>query len=91
MDKNDEVKMVEIARFTYPLEASTLIALLESEAIDCYLRDEIISGIMGVIDVGGNRLEVLESDLPRALEIMKEGGYERFISYDNLINPNITL
>ena len=29
----------------------------------------------GYIDIGGARLEILEKDLPRALEIMEEGGY----------------
>ena len=29
----------------------------------------------GYADVGGARLEILEKDLPRALEIMREGGY----------------
>lgn len=69
-------KMVEIARFTYPAEAQTLIALLKSEGIDCYLRNEISSQVMaGYVDIGGARLEILESDLPRALQIMEEGGY----------------
>lgn len=69
-------KMVEIARFQYPAEAQTLIALLKSEGIDCYLRDEISSQLMaGYADIGGARLEILDSDLPRALEVMEEGGY----------------
>lgn len=69
-------KMVEIARFQYPAEAQTLIALLKSEDIDCYLRDEISSQLMaGYADIGGARLEILDSDLPRALQVMEEGGY----------------
>ena len=69
-------KMVEIARFTYPAEAQTLLALLRAEGIDCYLRNELSSQIMaGYVDVGGARVEILEKDLPRALEIMREGGY----------------
>ena len=36
-------KMVEIARFTYPSEAGPLMALLESEGIECYLRNELTS------------------------------------------------
>lgn len=70
-------KMVEIARFTYPAEAWTLVAFLESEGINCYIRNELTTQIMaGYADVGGARVEVLESDLPRALELMQEGGYE---------------
>lgn len=69
-------KIVEIARFTYPAEAQSLIALLRSEGIECYLRNEYSTQVMaGYVDVGGARVEILESDVPRAMEIMKEGGY----------------
>lgn len=69
-------KIVEIARFTYPAEAQTLIALLKSEGIECYLRNELSSQIMaGYADVGGARVEIKESDVPRAMEIMEDGGY----------------
>lgn len=70
-------KMVEIARFQYPAEAQVLMSLLRSENIECYLRNEISSQIMaGYVDIGGARLEILESDVPRAMEIMQEGGYD---------------
>jgi hypothetical protein len=69
-------KMVEIARFLYPAEAQTLISLLKSEGIACYLRNEYSSQVMaGYVDVGGARVELLESDVARALEVMKAGGY----------------
>ncbi|GAB6394354.1 MAG: DUF2007 domain-containing protein [Bacteroidales bacterium] len=72
-----EEKMVEIARFQYPAEAHTLMALLKSEGIDCYLRNEYSSQIMGgYVDIGGARVEILEGNVPRALEIMEAGGYE---------------
>lgn len=69
--------MVEIARFQYPAEALTLMALLQSEGIECYLRNEHSSQLMaGYIDVGGARVEILESDVPHALEVMEAGGYD---------------
>ena len=69
-------KIVEIARFTYPADAQPLMALLRSEGIECYLRNELSSQIMaGYVDVGGARVEILESDVPRAMKIMEEGGY----------------
>ncbi|MDR1645639.1 MAG: DUF2007 domain-containing protein [Tannerellaceae bacterium] len=74
MDTTD--KMVEIARFQYPTDARTLMALLQSEEIDCYLRNEYSTLVMAGYDVGGARVEILESDVPRALEVMKAGGYE---------------
>lgn len=70
-------KMVEIARFHYPSEAQSLISLLKSEGIDCYLRDEYSSQIMaGYVDIGGARVEILESEVRHALEVMKDSGYE---------------
>ena len=73
-------KMVEIARFTYPSEAGPLMALLESEGIECYLRNELTSQLMaGYVDVGGARLEILEKDYDRALELMREGGYAQYV------------
>ena len=56
-------KIVEIARFTYPADAQPLMALLRSEGIE-------------YVDVGGARVEILESDVPRAMKIMEEGGYD---------------
>ena len=50
-------KIVEIARFTYPADAQPLMALLRSEGIECYLRNELSSQIMaGYVDVGGARV-----------------------------------
>lgn len=70
-------KLVEIVRFTYPAEAQTLMALLRSEGIDCYLRNEITSQLYaGSVDVGGARVEIREEDVQRALEVMRTGGYE---------------
>lgn len=70
-------KIVEIAEFSFPADAQTLMALLRSEGIECYLRNELTTQIMaGYADVGGARLEIMEKDLPRALEIMQEGGYQ---------------
>lgn len=72
-----EDKIVEIARFTYPAEAQTLMALLKSEGIECYLRNEFSSQVMGgYVDIGGARIEILERDVPLALQIMEEGGYD---------------
>lgn len=74
---DDMDKMVEIARFQTPAEAQTLMALLKSEGIECYLRNEYSSQLFAsYVDVGGARVEILESDVPDALEIMKAGGYD---------------
>lgn len=70
-------KMVEVARFQYPEQAQALVTLLQSEGIDCYIRNEFSSRIMaGYVDIGGARVELLESSVAQALEIMQEHGYE---------------
>lgn len=69
--------MVEIARFTYVTDARMLVSLLQSEDIDCYIKNEYITQVLsGLVDVGGARVEVLESDVQKALQVMEEHGYE---------------
>ncbi len=68
-------KMVEIARFHYPADAYALMTLLESEGIDCYLRNENTASLLSHLDTGGARIEILEKEVPRAMEIMEEGGF----------------
>ena len=54
-----------------------MIVYLHLQKNKCYLRNELSSQIMaGYVDVGGARVEILESDVPRAMKIMEEGGYD---------------
>ncbi|MDR1500656.1 MAG: DUF2007 domain-containing protein [Tannerellaceae bacterium] len=69
-------KMVEIARFQYTAEAHTLMAMLRAEGIECYLRNEYSVNVMGYADTGGARVEILESNVGRAMEVMQAGGYD---------------
>ena len=72
----DNDKLVEIARFQYPSEAQTLMSLLRSEGIDCYLNGELTNQVLGsMIDVGGMRLEILASEVKHAMQVMQDGGY----------------
>ena len=74
-------KIVEIANFRQAERAEVLASLLRSEGIDCYVRNEMSSRVFGgLVDIGA-RVELLESDLPRAVEIMKIGGF--FAEQDN--------
>ena len=70
-------KVVEIARFEQTTDAEMLANLLKSEGIDCYVRDGISSSAIfpGSI-IGGAKVELLEKDVERAAEIMKDHGYE---------------
>lgn len=69
-------KMVEIARFAEPEKAEILESLLKSEGIECYLRNEYTSQVMYPAYMGGIRVELLESEVQRAMQIMEANGYE---------------
>lgn len=71
-----EEKMVEIARFVTPEEAHELESLLKSEGINCYVRNEYTTQVMGLANMGGVRVELLEGEVLRALEIMEVNGYD---------------
>lgn len=70
-------KMVEIARFSKVNDARMLVSLLQSEDIDCYINNEYTTQVFaGLADMGGARVEVLEGDVKRAMEVMEVNGYE---------------
>ena len=71
-----EDKVVEIARFRQFSEAEMLANLIKSEGIECYVRDGISSPVLGYIDIGGAKVELLKKDARKALEIMKDHYYE---------------
>lgn len=73
-----EEKMVEIARFSKVNDARMLVSLLQSEEIDCYINNEYTAQIFGgFADIlGGARVEVLEGNVRRAMEVMEANGYE---------------
>jgi ssDNA-binding Zn-finger/Zn-ribbon topoisomerase 1 len=64
--------LVTVATYSYPLEAHLHRAKLESEGIDSVVVDEHIvnANWLYSIAVGGVRLQVKESDLARAREIL---------------------
>ena len=70
-----EDKMVVLKRFSQSSEANMLASLLQAEGIECYVRDTIANQIFGDIDFVEVKIELLEKDLPRAIEIMKAYGY----------------
>lgn len=70
-------KMVEIARFQNQAEAFMLRSLLESEGIECYLKDEIINQMYGgFVDFGGIKVQIMEDQVPHAMDVMQANGYE---------------
>ncbi len=68
---------VTIKTFTYPYEIAIIRGRLESEGIECRVQDELTVQVDPFYSnaIGGLKLQVKESDVKTALEILKEAGY----------------
>jgi hypothetical protein len=77
MGNMDKEKLTEVAWFNFEAEAYTLVAFLKSEGVMCVTDGDIVArGETAFSSAGGVRVKVLERDYDRAIELMKEGGYE---------------
>ena len=74
MIEND---FITIKTFTYPHEAAVLFSKLESEGIECFLKDELTTQINPFYSnaIGGVKLQVRVNDFERASQILTDGGY----------------
>ena len=70
-------KFVTVLTFTFAHEVAIVRGRLESEGIVCFVKDELTVQVNPFYSnaIGGVKLQVMESDLPRAIEILKEAGY----------------
>jgi hypothetical protein len=77
---------VTIKTFTYSHEISIVRGRLEAEDIECAVQDELMAQINPFYSnaIGGVKLQVRESDLERATEILTESGYQ----VDEYDSPN---
>jgi hypothetical protein len=68
-------KFVTLLTFTHPIEAAVIQSKLESEGIECFLRNEysINTNPFNSNALGGAELQIKESDLEKAREIMGAG------------------
>jgi hypothetical protein len=73
----DNEKLITILTFEFAHEAPIVKGKLESEGIPCFLKDELTAQVAPFYSnaIGGVKLQVIESDVPQAIEILKEGGY----------------
>ncbi|MDH8701408.1 hypothetical protein M2138_000749 [Dysgonomonadaceae bacterium PH5-43] len=72
------MKLVTVAVFTFPNDASVLESILLSEKIEYYLNNQ---GSSIIVPGTGTTLTVKEDDVPRVVNLIKEAGFE-----NNLIN-----
>ena len=70
-------KWITIKTFTLPGEVAILRGRLEAEGIECFLANELTIQVNPFFSnaVDGVQLQVKESDVARAISILKEGGY----------------
>lgn len=70
--------LVTILTFNYPHEAIVIRSRLEAEGIPCFIKDGFIAQVHPFYStaVGGVKLQVQESDVPAAIQILKEAGYK---------------
>jgi DNA-directed RNA polymerase subunit RPC12/RpoP len=69
--------LVTILTFVYPHESAIPRSLLESEGVECFMRDEMTASVQQFYSnaIGGIKLQVRESDVQRAMGILIEGGF----------------
>lgn len=69
-----EQKLITIATFSYAPEMGLVRSKLESEGIECFVKDELVSQTYIHNAVGGMKLQVKENDAERAARIVDEMG-----------------
>ena len=72
-----EKVFITVATFNYAYETAIPKALLESEGILCYVKDEISMYIQPFFSTNGIgiKLQVNKEDVEDAIRILKGGGY----------------
>lgn len=69
-----ENSLITIATFSFADRMGLVRSKLESEGIECFVQDELVSQTYIVNAVGGMKLQVKEEDAERAAQIIKEMG-----------------
>lgn len=72
-----------IATLTYPSELVVIKSLLESENIDCYIKDELTVQVHNFYSnaIGGISLEVPNNRVLEAITILTENGFEKYLTF----------
>lgn len=75
--ENKSENLITIMTFSYAHELAIIRGRLESDGIECFVKDELTAQVNPFYSnaIGGIKLQVRESDLEMALAILKESGY----------------
>lgn len=76
----DTSKLIEIAQFPFNNNSAVLQTILEDEEIQFFISNENFTSVYpGILVDGGAGLIVREEDVARAVQIIKEGGFEEYL------------
>lgn len=72
-----EAAFKEAIALTLPTEAHLVQGYLESEGIECFLKDELTTQVNNFYSnaVGGVKVMVRKEDYEKALQLLEQGGY----------------
>lgn len=67
----------------HPAELSVAKSYLEDQGIFCFIKDELISQVYPLASnaFGGAKLQVMEGDEERAIQLLIEGGFAKSEDY----------
>lgn len=73
-EREERESLVQIAVFSHSVEAHLCKTRLESEGIECHIQGDVSGPLIGLSSPagGGIRLQVKNSDVERALEILRQ-------------------
>ncbi|MFZ6052038.1 putative signal transducing protein [Halocola ammonii] len=68
---------ITVATFNFPSDMHSARALLETEGIECFVRDELTAQVHNFYSqaIGGVKLQVKEADAERAKRLLIQAGY----------------
>lgn len=75
-------KLITIQTFLDPTQYELARAYLSSEGIKSFGKDAIMQRTYPAQAIGGIDLQVLESNVERALEVLTEGGYFKAVDLE---------
>lgn len=77
IENNKHNNFITVLTFYYSHQTAIIRGRLEAEGIECFIKDELTAQVNPLYSnaIGGVKLQVRESDLEKAIEILKEGDY----------------
>ena len=78
-------ELITIQVFSFPPDLYMAKSFLESEDIECFVKDETMGQILPLFAssaLGGIKLQVREEDAEKAIQLLIEGGFATAEDYE---------